>query len=138
MSCRPVRLRAHHGMCLAFFEGKGYSTGFVKHMALVQHELKENPLVCVVCETDIICRACPNHHNAVCTDQEKVVSYDREVLRACGLAPGAVMPYHSFQALVYDNILTPGKRASICGDCQWTALCHFKNRESHTIGLELP
>ena len=27
------RIRPHHGMCLYFFEGKGYSEGFTKHMA---------------------------------------------------------------------------------------------------------
>ncbi len=27
-----VRLRAHHGMCLAFFEGKGYSRGFTSNV----------------------------------------------------------------------------------------------------------
>ena len=26
------RIRPHHGMCLYFFEGKGYSEGFIKHM----------------------------------------------------------------------------------------------------------
>ena len=30
-----IKLRAHHGMCLAFFEGKGYSTGFTARMALI-------------------------------------------------------------------------------------------------------
>ena len=27
-----LKLRAHHGMCLAFFEGKGYSDTFTLHM----------------------------------------------------------------------------------------------------------
>ena len=30
------RIRPHHGMCLYFFEGKGYSEGFTKHMAEVK------------------------------------------------------------------------------------------------------
>ncbi len=126
MSQNPLKLRAHHGMCLAFFEGKGYSTGFVKHMTQVQQALETNPLVCVVCETDVICEACPNNKDGVCTDAQKVTSYDLGVLNACGLASGEIMPYHTFQALVYDNILTPGKRERICGDCQWNSLCHFK------------
>ena len=28
----PLKLRAHHGMCLAFFEGKGYSSAFTENM----------------------------------------------------------------------------------------------------------
>ena len=36
----PLPLRAHHGMCLAFFEGKGYSDGFTAHMRDILHSLK--------------------------------------------------------------------------------------------------
>ena len=32
-----IRLRPHHGMCLAYFEGKGYSDGFTGNM---QHMLE--------------------------------------------------------------------------------------------------
>ena len=29
---QPVLLRPHHGMCLAYFKGEGYSDGFSAHM----------------------------------------------------------------------------------------------------------
>ena len=29
---KRIKLRAHHGMCLGFFEGKNYSKGFTEHM----------------------------------------------------------------------------------------------------------
>ena len=32
-----IRLRPHHGMCLAYFEGKGYSDDFTENM---QHMLE--------------------------------------------------------------------------------------------------
>ncbi|MCD7883612.1 MAG: DUF1284 domain-containing protein [Lachnospiraceae bacterium] len=32
MKKRCIPLRPHHGMCLAYFEGKGYSEGFIAHM----------------------------------------------------------------------------------------------------------
>lgn len=41
---RLLRLRAHHGMCLAFFEGKGYSDGFTAHMENVLAGMEQNPL----------------------------------------------------------------------------------------------
>ena len=45
-------------MCLAFFEGKGYSTGFTAHMARILEYLEqENPTVTVVAEADCICAA---------------------------------------------------------------------------------
>ena len=28
-----IPLRPHHGMCLAYFKGEGYSNGFTAHMA---------------------------------------------------------------------------------------------------------
>ncbi len=118
-------LRAHHGMCLAFFQGKGYSNEFTNHMEQVQHQLSGNPSVCITDQLDTICDACPNHQNGTCQSQEKVEEYDRLVLLHCGLSAGTVMPYQAFQKLVYDRILLPGKREEICGDCQWTSLCHL-------------
>lgn len=120
------KLRAHHGMCLAFFQGKGYSSNFTKHMAQVQQQLSDNPLVCVIDELDEICTVCPNHHDGVCETQEKVEEYDRQVLLRCGLSAGTVMPFRDFQKLVYDRILLSGKREEICGDCEWTALCRLE------------
>lgn len=37
------RIRAHHGMCLAFFRGQGYSGAFVENMANMKAILEENP-----------------------------------------------------------------------------------------------
>lgn len=33
-------LRPHHGMCLAYFEGKGYSSSFCVHMGEVLEKLE--------------------------------------------------------------------------------------------------
>ena len=38
---RPVLLRPHHGMCLAYFKGEGYSDGFSAHMKEVLDELQK-------------------------------------------------------------------------------------------------
>ena len=56
------RIRPHHGMCLYFFEGKGYSDGFTAHMAEVKNWLlgeKGPASLQLVGETDEICSACP-------------------------------------------------------------------------------
>ena len=81
-----IKLRAHHGMCLAFFEGKGYSTGFTAHMARILEYLEqENPTVTVVAEADCICAACPHLANGICESADLVQSYDRQVLSLCGM-----------------------------------------------------
>lgn len=124
MSGKPVALRPHHGMCLAYFQGKGYSQGFAAHMGRLKAELAaETPLRLVV--TDVVCAACPNNVDGVCRQAALVEGYDRQVLARCGLAEGQELSYGEFRALVDARILEPGLRREICGGCQWDSLCHF-------------
>ncbi len=116
-------IRAHHGMCLAFFEGKGYSTGFVKHMSNLQKQLEKNPMVRVINRTDCICEKCPNNQEGSCISLEKVAEYDRQVLSRCGIPKDTILPFQDFQRKVEEHILRSGGREEICGDCQWNALC---------------
>ncbi|MCD8014410.1 MAG: DUF1284 domain-containing protein [Lachnospiraceae bacterium] len=61
-----IPLRPHHGMCLAYFEGKGYSEGFTVHMQkmlalfLKEGENGKGPRIRLVTHPDEICTACPN------------------------------------------------------------------------------
>ena len=69
------RIRPHHGMCLYFFEGKGYSEGFTKHMAEVMDWLlgKNGPAsLQLVGATDEICSACPHNKAGSSESAEKV------------------------------------------------------------------
>ncbi|MBO4982345.1 MAG: DUF1284 domain-containing protein [Lachnospiraceae bacterium] len=132
MEERVYRIRAHHGMCLAFFEGKGYSSEFTEHMAQVQKLLEKNPAVCITAEVDMICSHCPNRQGGICTAAGKVLEYDRQVLLRCGIHEGTIMPFLAFDGLVRDRILLTGGREEICGDCQWTELCRRKDREQGT------
>ena len=85
---RPVLLRPHHGMCLAYFKGEGYSDGFSAHMKEVLDELQKGMDVKLYVGTDEICSACPNNREGQCTDLTLVEKYDNAVLEACGLADG--------------------------------------------------
>lgn len=123
---KEYRLRAHHGMCLAFFEGKGYSEEFITHMLRVKSDLEDNLNVRIICKTDDICSKCPNNINGECLSEEKVKEYDIEVLKRCNLSEDDTISYIEFKDLVYKNILIPEKREEICGNCQWNELCYFK------------
>lgn len=114
-------------MCLAFFEGKGYSSEFTRQMGEIKSRLLENPYVRITGQTDSICSACPNNRQGICVETEKVSKYDRQVFLRCGLSEGDVMPFLHFEKKVYDNILLPGKREEICGNCEWNTLCCSKN-----------
>ena len=121
---RVYNLRAHHGMCLYFFQGKGYSGEFVENMRAMKAILEENPKVRLLNSADDICAACPNKLTEICA--ENASRYDREVLRRCGLSVGDTLPYRDFSQKVIETILRPGLRGSICGGCQWSGLCQWK------------
>lgn len=122
-----IKLRAHHGMCLAFFEGKGYSTGFTAHMARILEYLEqENPTVTVVAEADCICGGCPNLTDGRCRKAALVERYDKAVLALCGMGEHSILPWREFSARVAEYILSHGKRSEICGGCQWSSICKEK------------
>lgn len=119
-------LRAHHGMCLAFFEGKGYSQAFSEHMASVLEMMQKNPKLQIVAEKDMICRKCPNLEEDLCSTPDMVRHYDRQVLNICGLEEGCELSWNDFSDLVINHIVKAGKREEICGDCCWTEICKSK------------
>ena len=97
---KSVMLRPHHGMCLAYFKGYGYSDEFAAHMQKVQTYLKTDAVVHLAVETDIICSKCPNNINGACEKPELVARYDSEVLRRCGLSEGEELGFTEFFELV--------------------------------------
>ena len=118
------KIRAHHGVCLYFFQGKGYSGEFVENMGKMKAILEKNPEISLMDSPDDICAACPNRLTENCA--EKASRYDREVLRRCGLSVGERLPYREFSRKVIETILRRGVRAEICGDCQWSSLCRWE------------
>ncbi len=119
-----IRLRPHHGMCLYFFQGKGYSGEFVRNMTEYKELLEtEDPQIELTEGVDDICAKCPNNKKGQCTSIDKVNHYDAQVLQICGLEGGRTMHYKEFSKNVYEKILRSGRRAQICGNCRWNALC---------------
>lgn len=119
----PFEIRAHHGMCLAFFRGKGYGEEFTLHMGAVKEKLESNVPVRLITGTDVICGSCPHNKNGQCESEDKTEGYDSHVLRLCGLSPGCVTDYLTFYGLVRERVLKAGEREAICGDCQWNEIC---------------
>lgn len=110
-------------MCLAYFVGQGYSEGFSAHMGRILAALEPDTPVRLTVGTDAVCAQCPNNLGGICEKPELVAGYDRAVLERCGLAEGAELPFGGFAGLVQEKILGPGLRRSVCGGCQWSALC---------------
>ena len=110
-------IRPHHGMCLAFFIGNGYSTGFTAHMQEMLELFTKGADVCLTVKTDEICSACPNNSQGICEAAEKVKRYDNAVLAECGLKEGQKLAFPEFTEAVQKKIIETGKRTKICGDC---------------------
>lgn len=127
-----VALRPHHGMCMAYFAGYGYSDGFTAHMGALLVSLAPETPVRLTVGTDCVCSACPNNEKGVCNKPELVAGYDRAVLSLCGLREGKRLSFGIFTESVQRRILAPGLRPSICGDCQWNALCSSRKSRWET------
>ena len=78
MEEQAILLRAHHGMCLAFFQGEGYSDSFVVHMGKILEQMQENPSLQIITHADVICDKCPNLENGSCNTPDLVRAYDQK------------------------------------------------------------
>ena len=122
------KLRPHHGLCTAFFEGKGYSGDFVRNMADVIEMLERvDPKIILTVGEDMICANCPNNGTHSCESTDKVARYDNAVLEICGLSAGDVIQWSDFRDTVFIKIISAGRLPEVCGDCQWFNICGEKS-----------
>ncbi|WP_167956480.1 DUF1284 domain-containing protein [Anaerosporobacter faecicola] len=122
-------LRPHHGLCIQFYQGKGYSKEFTDYMTSFVKQIQQEPQkkIKLHANVDFLCNHCPhniaNHEVHQCRSQEKVTRYDLLVLKYCHLEKDQVLTISDFLDSVKKNILEPGKHKEICGDCEWYSLC---------------
>lgn len=122
------KLRPHHGLCIRFFKGMGYSAEFTQNMQDIIRILKANdPVVILSPECDVLCSCCPHNLDGTCSSQTKVQRFDDAVLRLCGLSPGKPLHWSEFSALVSENILNSGRLCEVCTDCDWYHICEEAN-----------
>lgn len=122
---KAVYLRPHHGLCLGFFEGYGYSDGFSRNMAAVLNSLKADTVIELAEGLDCICSNCPNQDSG-CPDAAK---YDGRVLKACGLTFGQKLTWTELTHKIRKCVTQPGKLEEICSDCRWIQICSEKKYE---------
>ena len=119
-----MNIRAHHGLCLFNFIGKGYSSDFVSNMTTMKQRLEaENPVVNIVTECDSICQHCPNNIQGNCLSCKKVERYDKKVLQYCDIKEQGVLSWQEFSEIVNQKIREKGIRKEICLDCEWNEIC---------------
>ena len=64
-------IRAHHLLCMRYFEGRGYSEEFVSNFYKIIDEFGSNPVIQVVNYPEVICGKCPYNINSMCTRNDK-------------------------------------------------------------------
>ena len=123
---QSYKLRPHHGLCTAFFEGKGYSSDFTANMKNMINMLESlDPNVALTVGTDIICGKCPNNLNSICRSPKPPI-YDEKVLEITGLSENNILKWSVFRSTVREKIITSGRLNEVCGDCQWYEICAKK------------
>lgn len=118
-------LRPHHGLCLRFFRGKGYSKDFVAEMTKIHFLLSECPSqkIALVCRADSVCASCPNRIDSCCNTEQKVSGFDNLVLELCGLSENDIISWEEFSGLILNNIIKSSLLQTVCADCQWFEIC---------------
>ena len=121
-------IRPHHGLCITFFEGKGYSGKFIENMTNIIAELElTNPIITLTDTEDMICNNCPhNKKDGRCETMEQVNTYDNAVLKLCRLEIGQELQWSDFHSQVKEKIIKANKLKEVCGDCMWKNICENK------------
>ena len=123
----PLKIRAHHLLCLLGFRGLGYSQEFIAVMGKVVKKVRPNSVfpITVIAECDIICASCPHNREDKCLkevdSERKVKARDLEVLQRLGLEVGAQVPAAKAWTRIKGR-LSSRDLAEICRDCEWLGL----------------
>ena len=116
--CR-FSIRPHHLLCLQFFEGKGYSGEFVKHMAEIQEQLlQKNPVINID-----ICKNCPNNEHGQCSKEASVSGNDKRTYEMIKSSLKEEQTWKDLTQLVYRNIIDKNKLKQVCDVCRWSDIC---------------
>lgn len=118
-----IELRPHHALCVHFFEGKGYSEGFVSHMTDVIEKLCDDTEIEITDGCDTICSACPENADGICRSADKVSGIDKRAAEYMGIKPGERISWRRISALAMDKIIDNGKLKDVCRDCKWIDIC---------------
>ena len=124
---QSFKLRPHHGLCIRFFENKGYSDSFTGNMAeVIRFLAEEDPEIVITMGADCICSPCPELSAGRCSLSGMAAGYDEKVVEICGLTYGQSIRWSKFQETVRECITDAGRLFEVCGDCRWYGICGNK------------
>ena len=117
-----MQLRPHHILCIAHYEGKGYSEAFNIKMHEIINALESGGQFELVFGPDDLCASCPNLSGGNCNSEEKVRKYDRLTAEMLGIAENQRLNSDIFKS-ANQKIYEPNRFDQICSDCEWSYIC---------------
>lgn len=118
----PVKLRAHHLLCLFGWRGEGYSEEFTENFNSIVSKLRDSDQFELVEGVDDVCAACPKRAPGGCDADGLFAAdpavIDGRVLDYIGLDIGGVYSFGRVLEIVRDRI-APLALAVICRGCAW-------------------
>ena len=117
---KVLKLRPHHINCIFFYEGKGYSEGFVKNMNQIVDQLRNNPKQLVSFErtNDILCNNCPNQRGSNCVNAQRIDQLDKNTLLNYNVEEHKVYSFAEIIKNIYTDYNNESFQA-ICKSCEW-------------------
>ena len=124
----PIRIRAHHLLCMQGFQGLGYSSEFTQNMAQIIGEIIKNPFsfITVTAEVDSICECCPHNFQGICNKESisnNIKTVDSIILEKLDLEEGSVISSTSIRSLTTN--LSSQTVKKVCGSCSWRNNCLY-------------
>ncbi|MDR2623918.1 MAG: DUF1284 domain-containing protein [Methanobrevibacter sp.] len=136
-SNKPIKLRAHHLLCLQGYQGYGYDENFKINLENVLNHLKTNPNVTVTKSADVICRHCPNLKDEKCclnlgkydnglskekieNSNKEIIKMDSAVIKKMGIIENKS---YNIDELYSDALKNVDDLKDICRSCIWTKEC---------------
>jgi hypothetical protein len=122
----PIRIRAHHLLCMQGFQGYGYNSEFIMHLEKIIAFFNSYPnsKLQIVQEADEICSCCPNENKGFCNRDTKIGKIDILVIERASIDLKKIYSFEEVQKLV-DEDLNHQDIMDICGKCSWKDKCRF-------------
>jgi len=126
----PIRIRAHHLLCIQGFQGYGYNSEFERHMKgiVTLLKLESSHKLQVIAMVDEICSSCPHKVGISCNRDgdsvHGVEKLDAIVIRRACLDENGIYSWKNARELVNNN-LTYHYVVDLCSKCIWNDKCLF-------------
>jgi uncharacterized protein len=124
----PVRLRAHHLLCLLTYAGKGYSEAFTAGFDALVTRLSQGAPVLVVDGPDDICAPLLHDATAHChrdsvRQRDQRAAADLSALLRQPVKAGASLSVDTATLMTWRQAFAQGRTRAACASCEWQPLC---------------